>query len=184
MSTTCFFCQNLLSDYLEGILPTSRHEEIRAHLEKCTVCGGVHQDLKKTVKLLHALPTRSVPHELALQMVDAAQSTRNLFQASRASRFVLVALAVGGALWSWVMVFPESVPLLSRWSESEYEAQFTPYHPLQQGAVEILEEQSAWLHSRETMMGSLWEEGGLSPDEFERTFQYKTSPGSGSNDES
>ena len=50
----------------------------------------------------------------------------------------------------------------------------------QEGATDIIEEQSNWLHIREPMMRSLWEEGGLSPEEFEKSFQGKgSSPGGG-----
>lgn len=174
MSTTCFFCQNLLSDYLEGILPTNRHEEIRAHLEKCATCGTIHQDLKNTVKLLHALPTRPVSHELALRVVEAAQSARGFLteprKLSRVMLFVLVPLLLIGTV---AVLAPERLPFYYSWTSGEAESQFVRYYPLAQGAGDILEEQAAWLHSRETIVGSLWEEGGLSPEEFERTFQFK-----------
>ncbi len=175
MSTTCFFCQNLLSDYLEGILPTLRHEEIRAHIENCQPCAAIHQDLKSTVKLLHALPTRTVSHELALRVIEAAQSARNILSEPRKlSRILLVVLVPALLIGTVAVVAPERLPFWGSLTSSDSETSFVRYYPLSQGALDIIEEQSAWLHSREAIVGSLWEEGGLSPEEFEKTFQFKT----------
>jgi len=181
VSTSCFFCQNLLSDYLEGILPSVRHEEIRAHLEECQTCGTIHQDLKSTVKLLHALPTRPISHELALRVVEAAQSSRGfLFEPRKLSRVLLGVLVPALLIGTVAIVAPERLPFMGGLSSSDSDSQFVRYYPLAQGAAEILEEQAAWLHSREAIVGSLWEEGGLSPEEFEKTFQFK-SPKEGEN---
>ena len=50
------------------------------------------------------------------------------------------------------------------------------YFPLLQGASHIVDEQANWLYYREPVMRSLWEEGGFSPEEFEKTFSPKGLP--------
>lgn len=174
MSSSCFFCQNLLSDYLEGILPSSRHEQIKTHIEECKECGRVHADLVTTIAVLQALPPRTVSHELALRITEASESRRHMFRSSGRLSRVALGLAVPILLFMGLLVsFPTLFPWVPFLSSSEDEAQFARYFPLLQGAAEILDEQGNWLHSRESLMGSLWEEGGLSPEDFEKTFQIK-----------
>jgi anti-sigma factor RsiW len=52
-SSSCFFFQNLLSDYLEGILPSSRHEEVKNHVTDCPHCELKFSELKAVVGFLH-----------------------------------------------------------------------------------------------------------------------------------
>lgn len=174
MAASCFFVQNLLSDFVEGILPSARHSEIKAHLNECSKCTNVHKDLTSTLELLHKLPAPEISHEMALRISEASQAKANsLFSARRVSRAVLfVAMPVllfGGV----AALFPGVFPWFSLMRGPSSEAQFARYFPLLQGATEILDEQATWLTSHESLSGSLWEEGGLSPEEFEKTFQIK-----------
>ena len=60
------------------------------------------------------------------------------------------------------------------WFQSQLdEKQLVRYFPMSNGAGEILDEQANWIHSREPRMGIVWDEGGLSPDELEKSFQKK-----------
>ncbi len=174
-TSSCFFCQNLLSDYLEGILPSARHEQLRTHLKDCAQCGHIHDELKLTVATLHKLPFQKLTNELSLRVAEASQA-RGVAGVSRRkiSKIVMVAVVPVLLLLTVSISFPGLFPWGSLLGGTP-EVQFVRYYPLLQGASDILEEQSTWLHSRESLMGSLWEEGGLSPEEFEKTFQGKPS---------
>jgi len=178
MVTSCFFCQNLLSDYIEGILPSSRQEELKKHLDGCRPCGEVQRDLISTLELLHSLPSRPLSHDMALRITEASQAGRTpILSRSRVSRMLIV-LAVPTLLFgAAVLSFPTLFPWFNHLRVTPDDSQFVRYYPLLQGAAEIIEEQSNWLHLREPMMRSLWEEGGLSPEEFEKSFQGKSAGG-------
>lgn len=176
MATSCFFCQNLLSDFIEGILPSSRHEELKKHLGDCKACTEVHKDLSTTLEILHELPSVPLSHEMALRVTEASHAGRvtwlSRVRVSQMVTFALIPLLVFGAA---IYSFPQLFPWFYRFRVAQDESQFVRYFPLLQGATEIIEEQSNWLHVREPMMRSLWEEGGLSPEEFEKSFQGKGS---------
>jgi hypothetical protein len=178
--TSCFFCQNLLSDFIEGILPSSRHEELKRHLESCRDCAEVHRDLSSTLELLHALPPRPLSADMALRITEACVAGRAAFFTSRRiSQFVLF-LSVPALLFAGAVVtFPKLFPWATSWRAAPDQARYVKYFPLLQGASEIIEEQSNWLHVREPYMRSLWEEGGLTPEEFEKDFQGKPSKAEG-----
>lgn len=176
MATSCFFCQNLLSDFIEGILPSSRHEELKKHLSDCKACTEVHKDLSSTLEVLHELPSVPLSHEMALRVTEASLAGRvtmlSRVRVSQAVTFLAIPLLVFGAA---IYSFPQLFPWFYRFRVAQDESSFVRYFPLLQGATDIIEEQSNWLHIREPMMRSLWEEGGLSPEEFEKSFQGKGS---------
>lgn len=180
MVTSCFFCQNLLSDYIEGILPSSRNEEIKTHLGECRECGEVHKDLVSTIDLLHSLPSRPLSHDMSLRITEASQAGKaSMFSRVKVSR-VMTLLAVPILVFATaVFTFPTLFPWAYRLGRVSDESSFARFYPLLHGATEIIEEQANWLHIREPFMRSLWEEGGLSPEEFEKTFQGKSSTGGG-----
>lgn len=176
--TSCFFCQNLLSDYVEGVLPSARQQEVSQHMEKCPSCKSAERDLSASLKVLRSLPLSPLSNETALRITEASDAGRsrrwNRTSVSKAVFWVTAPCLI--MLWLGV-AFPATFPWLSWLKAHKEEAQLVRYYPLQQGAAEILEEQGAWLHDREPLMGSLWEEGGLSPEEFEKIFQIKGSKG-------
>ena len=177
-ATSCFFCQSLLSDFVEGILPSSRHDELKKHLDDCSHCTEIHRDLVSTMKILQNVPPTSLSPDLSMRITEAtAAGGTPFFTRERLSRFALLAMIPILLIAMLSVVFPDTVPLLSYFRKAGDEAQFVRYFPLNQGALEIVEEQSSLLHAKEPLMGSLWEEGGLSPDEFEKTFQKKSSKG-------
>jgi len=177
MVTSCFFCQSLLSDYIEGILPSVRHEELKKHLDACKLCSEVHRDLNQTLQLLNTIPSKPLDQETVLRLSEASTAGKAPFLSRRTiSQFALFASVPVLLFTAVVVTFPDFFPWLSLWEQStQEESQLVKYFPLQQGASEVLEEQAAWLHAREPFMGSLWEEGGISPEEFEKTFQMKGS---------
>jgi hypothetical protein len=176
MVTTCFFCQNLLSDYIEGILPSIRHEELKKHLETCGSCKEVHTDLISTIDVLHELPKHQLASDLLLRINEASESGKgSAYKKRRLTKNAVLTATPLLIFLAMLLAFPQFFPWLSYLRSAEDSAQFVRYFPLLQGAGELLEEQSNWLQTREQASGSLWEEGGLSPDEFEKAFQKKGS---------
>ena len=174
MVNSPFFCQNLLSDYIEGMLPSQRHDEVKQYLEKNPKTRDLHEDLKMTLELLASLEPKAPSHELSLRITEAAQSgRRGFFNRARFSRAVMVLLVPLLLFGAVVVTFPTFFPFFHRFPAAVEEGQFVRYFPLLQGASEIIDEQANWLHLKEPFMRSLWEEGGLSPEEFEKTFQVR-----------
>jgi Putative zinc-finger len=177
MVTTCFVCQNLLSDYAEGILPASRHEEIRKHLDQCAPCRGMHGDLLSTLDILHHFPKQPIDHELTLEIIEAAESGKRPWTRRFRSARMLFALAIPLLFFAGVVAsFPDIFPWTSRFRQQRMDEQLVRYFPLLQGASALVDEQANWLDYREPVMRSLWEEGGFSPEEFEKTFSPKGMP--------
>lgn len=172
--SSCFFCQNLLSDYVEKILPAARQAEVRKHLDGCTDCAQAHRDLQTLSKSWDALPLKDISGDLALRIMEGCEGAGTPILKRRRVGFALaligLPLVAAGII---AAVYPRAVARVIAMVEAgaRNEPQFVRYYPLFHGAAEILEEQGALLQSRETLRGSLWEEGGLSPEEFERAFQ-------------
>jgi hypothetical protein len=178
MVTSCFFCQNLLSDYLEGILPSSRQKELQGHLESCPTCADAKKDLQSTLGLLHAIPARPLGNDMALRISEASHSgrARHWISRARVSQLVLFLAVPTLVLAAMFATFPTLFPYSAaqRFPASTDDSQFVKYSPLAQGAAEIVDEQATWLQARQPLMRSVWEEGGLSPDEFEQAFDFKS----------
>lgn len=174
MATTCFFCQSLLSDFVEGILPSSRHEELKKHIDGCSLCKEMHGDLVCTIKLLKSVHSPVFSDSLSTRIAEATEKgSVPYFTRERVSRMALLSMIPILLLATLSVVFPNAFPLVAYLHKAGDDAQFVRYFPLHQGALDIVEEQGNLLHSREPFAGSMWEEGGLSPDEFEKTFQKK-----------
>lgn len=177
MVTTCFFCQNLLSDYVEGILPAIRHEEIKKHLSQCKECDQIYQELISSVAILKELPAPVSSPELAVRIIEASEAGKTA--ALRPLRFSRASLAYVIPILLIISLFLISTKIFPwfTWLQTQSEEkQLVRYFPMSNGAGDILEEQANWVHSREPRVGSVWEEGGLSPDEFEKSFQKKGVP--------
>ena len=174
MVTTCFFCQNLLSDFIEGILPSSRHDELKKHLSDCPKCSKVHKEIVSTLDLMKHIPRVGVSGELSLRISAASEAARKgVFSKVKVSQIALMTSAVVVLFMGLVVAFPQILPFASFLTQGGEEGHFARYYPLNQGALEVVEEQGNWLHVREPFSGSVWEEGGLSPEEFEKTFDMK-----------
>ena len=173
---SCFFCQSLLSDFIEGILPASRSEEVKAHLHACEQCEQSHTNLRRTVDLLGRAPSLPLNRETSLRITEASLSRSK----HQNKRVVVSRVAMGvGALALLFGLMPLAFPQLFGWFDQvaeDDEAHFSRYYPLLQGAESLVEEQANWLSVREPLSRSVWEEGGLSPEEFEKTFQGKSEP--------
>ena len=172
MVTTCFSCQNLLSDFIEDMLPASRHEELKSHMASCRNCSTVHEDLKSTLDALKAIPSKTLSHDMALRITEAAIAGRKRVMSSvRVSRLALFLAIPVLLFFGAASAFPTLFPWYTRWRSGGDTSNFVRYYPLMQGATVIVDEHANWLHVREPFMRSVWEEGGLSPEEFEKAFQ-------------
>lgn len=173
METTCFFCENLLSDFVEESLPAFRHEEVRRHLAECVQCRDREGRLRRFLKLSESISLPALAPETLLHIAEASTSHWNRKISWRRVAWGATAMSCAAAAAVGVFIAFPGVNPLTRWWNGNDEVQFLRYYPLQQGAQEILEAQAAWLHTRENLRGSMWEEGGLSPEEFEKTFQVR-----------
>ncbi len=177
MATTCFFCQGMLSDFLEKLLPARRSEELQEHLDSCKVCSEVLRDLQATIEVAALVPAGTMQGETSQRIVEACESGSRKLSAALASRWAFLALVPILLFASTVAVFPGLFPGLSAIRAGSDASAFVRYYPLLEGAGEIVDEHGNWLHVKEPAMRSLWEEGGISPEEFEKSFTGK--PGVG-----
>ncbi len=175
MPTSCFFCQTLLSDYGEGILPSGRHKQLQTHLSECADCRTNHEELTQTLQFLNEINLHEMGHELEFRVLEAAQTGKSTAISRRkVSVTAFLVLVPIFSILAVAFILPDTFPRLAALFRQNEATQFVRYYPLLQGASEILEEQGTWLHLPEGM-GSLWEEGGLSPEEFEKSFQLNRS---------
>ena len=171
---TCFFCQNLLSDFEDQMLPVKKYEEVKGHLKDCSVCRKLHENLRglkerlknESVKDFEAFYTKW-KEKLSKPQVSLLRKFRELSIVSKLSLFLALAL-------SSLYVSKILSKVWAQRTQAEEAANFSRYFPLLQGAQEILEEQSSFLQFRDNMNANVWEEGGISPEEFEKTFPAKT----------
>jgi predicted anti-sigma-YlaC factor YlaD len=177
MATTCFFCQGMLSDYLEKLLPARRNDELQEHLDSCKACSEVLRDLQTTIEVASLIPSGKLPEEASQRIAEACQSGSRKLSAAVASRWAFLALVPLLLIASMVAVFPGLFPGLSAINTGTDASAFVRYYPLLEGAAEIVDEHGNWLHVKEPAMRSLWEEGGISPEEFEKSFTGKPSAG-------
>jgi hypothetical protein len=177
MATTCFFCQSMLSDFVEELLPATRKEELQEHLDSCKACTEVLRDLQTTMEIAGNLPSKALQTETALRIAEACQAGSRKFSPAQASRWAFMVLIPLLVFASVVAVFPGLFPWVSALRGGADESAFQRYYPLLDGAGDIVEEHGNWLHVKEPAMRSLWEEGGISPEEFEKSFTGKPSIG-------
>lgn len=175
LGMSAFFCQNQLSEYLDGLLPQSRSDEVKKTLDSDKDCSRFYRDLQTAIDIARSLPPRPLSHDLALQIVEASERGERRFGsrvfASRLVLFLAVPILLFGTA---VTTFPEFFPFVQRLGAHSGSEDFVRYFPLLQGANDIIEEQSNWLRLREPFKVSVWEEGGLSPEEFEKSFQIRS----------
>jgi len=137
--------------------------------------------LQTTLNVLSKIPFKPLNHDVAHRILEASRGAKKTYLTrARISQLVifLVAFLLFGS--AFFVTFPKVIPWESWIASKGDKVEFVRYYPLFQGASEIIEEQAAWLQMRESFAGSVWEEGGMSPEEFEKTFQVKV-PKGGSN---
>lgn len=58
----------LLSDYLDGRLPSEVRSDLEQHLSGCPECTAFVGTFRSTVSLLHSLSEEDLPEELRLRL--------------------------------------------------------------------------------------------------------------------
>lgn len=67
------FDTDTLADHAEGLLDGARDAHVRAHLEWCSECGGVIDQLRSVQSMLSSLPEPALPPDVAAR-IDASLS--------------------------------------------------------------------------------------------------------------
>jgi anti-sigma factor RsiW len=68
MSQDCSRIVSLLSDYLDGRLPSDIRAELDQHLSGCPDCTAFVGTFRSTVSLLQSLEEKDLPEELRLRL--------------------------------------------------------------------------------------------------------------------
>ena len=61
----------LLTDYLEGVLPAYEHERVEAHLQTCPDCTAYVRQVRTTIGALQRLREENVPDAVLDELVKA-----------------------------------------------------------------------------------------------------------------
>lgn len=119
----------LISDYIDGILPPSEQERVRAHIAACRGCRADYIELKAVQQLLHAVPMEAPPRAFTLtqEMAGSQQAkSRSLLARLLAPAFAPTLAAgsvVAFALLLLVMVSARSAPGIAALTASPSVAQ-------------------------------------------------------------
>ena len=140
MVVSCFFCQSMLSDFLESLLPEARGQEIRDHLQSCAECSRVERELKKTVEVSRRLPFAPLNHETALRITEACHAGTRKPVLGRVARWTALGLLPLVFVGLAALAFPRAFAWLDRFRDPNSEARFVRYFPLLNGAEEIVDE--------------------------------------------
>src|SRR6476646_6265157 len=99
----CKKVQPLLSEYVDGALPSDTAWDVKLHVASCAVCARVADELAATAKLLQSLPTLepSANFEAAL----AKRLADKVLTPKRPSLGQRIAAALGG-WWSRPILRP------------------------------------------------------------------------------
>jgi hypothetical protein len=171
---TPFFCENLFSDYLENLLPPERRQEMDLLLKESTKSARLFQDVKSTIEFTKSLAVPPLANEVSIKIIEAAEASREGFwHKKNVSSLVLFAGFPVLVFFALAYLLPERFSWFHSIKLNQNLNSFVRYQPLLHGGAEMIEEQANWLHVREPFMRSVWEEGGLSPEEFEKSFQVK-----------
>lgn len=76
MSWGCVQIEERLSDYLEDALSESERREFREHLDSCTRCAPLVQQVSRMLGGLHALEMEPAPPMLAVKIVEQTLGPR------------------------------------------------------------------------------------------------------------
>ena len=68
---TCREIVQLVTDYLEGVLPLGQVEAFEMHLAYCGGCTNYLEQLRETIRLSGVLTENSLPPELQQELIAA-----------------------------------------------------------------------------------------------------------------
>jgi hypothetical protein len=84
----CSECQELLSDYIDGLLELGEQAKIEAHISHCEPCLAVRDDLLQIVHFSKNLPLHSPSSSVWTRIMDEIEPGGKKGLAARASRFL------------------------------------------------------------------------------------------------
>ncbi len=64
LSPVCRRMQDMLSDYIDGVLEEDKKAELESHLMSCSVCMQEYKAMYRLTQFLHAMPKPAIPKEL------------------------------------------------------------------------------------------------------------------------
>jgi len=67
----CIELVELLTDYLEGVLPPDEVAAVEAHLEKCPPCQVYLAQMRATIDALGSVPVETLPDEAYDELLAA-----------------------------------------------------------------------------------------------------------------
>lgn len=73
---TCRELVELVTDYLDGALPSRERERMEAHLEKCGGCSEYVEQMRQTIRLTGRLREDDVPLEAREALLTAFRGWR------------------------------------------------------------------------------------------------------------
>ena len=65
----CTYCEDRLSDYLEGALPVDEREIVDQHLSSCSTCGELLAGVREVITLSRSIKVPEAPPWLASRIV-------------------------------------------------------------------------------------------------------------------
>jgi anti-sigma factor RsiW len=71
---SCRDMAELVTDYLEGVLPLHRRLTARLHLFLCSACTRYFDQMRRTIGLLRGAPTPELPAEQEDVLIQAVRS--------------------------------------------------------------------------------------------------------------
>lgn len=73
---TCRELVELVTDYLDGALPSRERERVEAHLAKCRGCSEYVEQMRQTIRLTGRLREDDVPREAREALLTAFRGWR------------------------------------------------------------------------------------------------------------
>jgi anti-sigma-K factor RskA len=83
----CSQCQELLSDYIDGLLELGEQSKIEAHISQCESCLIVRDDLLQIVHFSKNLPLHSPSSSVWMRIKAEIEATRRKGLSAQAGRF-------------------------------------------------------------------------------------------------
>jgi anti-sigma factor RsiW len=66
----------VVTDYLEGTLPTAERRRLERHLEECPYCTRYIEQMRQTIEALGKLSGESMAHETRRELLEAFRGWR------------------------------------------------------------------------------------------------------------
>ncbi len=170
---SCFQTRNLFTEFTDKDVPVDAHQKIEGHLRECRSCELEYRDFQETLEALHSIPLPPLDAEVQKQWAQLARQRKQWLSLSTATQALTLLIFCSLCIIAAQRWMPSPV---QSWIQMVLrlptEQHFVRYDPLAEGALSVVQEQASWLQFREPSAQALWNEGGMSADEFERAFHF------------